>query len=60
LFNVTTGNVNTAVGAGSFDLNQADSNTATGAVAPLFNTFGTQNTAIEQRRLAATKLKVLP
>jgi trimeric autotransporter adhesin len=46
LFNVTTGNFNTAVGAGSLDLNQADSNTATGTVALLFNTFGTQNTAI--------------
>jgi hypothetical protein len=30
LFSVTTGNFNTAVGAGSLDLNQADSNTATG------------------------------
>jgi hypothetical protein len=30
LFSVTTGNFNTAVGAGSLDLNTADSNTATG------------------------------
>ena len=29
LFSVTTGNFNTAVGAVTFDLNQADSNTAT-------------------------------
>jgi trimeric autotransporter adhesin len=46
LFSVTTGNFNTAVGAGSLDLNRADSNTATGAVALLFNTFGKENTAI--------------
>src|SRR5262249_58218334 len=38
LFSVTTGNFNTAVGAGWLDLNQADSNTATGAAALLFNT----------------------
>src|SRR5262245_49913800 len=46
LFSVTTGNFNTAVGAGSLDLNQADSNTATGAAALLFNTTGTENTAV--------------
>jgi hypothetical protein len=46
LFSVTTGNFNTAVGAGSLDLNQADSNTATGAAALLFNTAGTENTAV--------------
>src|SRR5437762_7325897 len=37
-FSVTTGSFNTAVGAGSLDLNTADSNTATGAAARLFNT----------------------
>ena len=45
LFDVSIGNFNTAVGAGSLDLNQADFNTATGAAALLFNTTGTQNTA---------------
>jgi hypothetical protein len=45
LFSVTTGNFNTAVGAGALDLNTADSNTATGAAALLFNTTGTENTA---------------
>src|SRR6266513_6244282 len=42
LFSVTTGNFNTAVGALSLDLNHADSNTATGAAALLFNTTGTE------------------
>src|SRR6266513_3574161 len=37
LFSVTTGNFNTALGAGALDLNTADSNTATGAAALLFN-----------------------
>ncbi len=45
LFSVTTGNFNTAVGAGSLDLNTADNNTAIGAAALLFNTTGTNNTA---------------
>jgi hypothetical protein len=45
LFSVTTGNFNTAVGAGALDLNTADSNTATGAAALLLNTTGTNNTA---------------
>jgi hypothetical protein len=45
LFSVTTGSFNTAVGAGALDLNTADSNTATGAAALLFNTTGTENTA---------------
>jgi trimeric autotransporter adhesin len=46
LFSVSNGNFNTAVGAGSLDLNQADSNTAMGAAALLFNTTGTENTAV--------------
>jgi len=46
LFSVSTGNFNTAVGAGSLDLNVGDSNTATGAAALLFNTTGTENTAV--------------
>jgi hypothetical protein len=46
LFSVSTGNFNTAVGAGALDLNTADSNTATGAAALLFNTTGNENTAI--------------
>ena len=46
LFSVSIGNFNTAVGAGSLDLNQADSNTAMGAAALLFNTTGTENTAV--------------
>ena len=37
LFSVTVGNFNTAVGALALDLNTADSNTATGAAALLFN-----------------------
>ena len=37
LFSVTTGSFNTALGAGALDLNTADSNTATGAAALLFN-----------------------
>ena len=45
LFSVSTGNFNTAVGAGALDFNTADSNTATGAAALLFNTTGTENTA---------------
>jgi hypothetical protein len=51
-FAITTGNFNTAVGAGSLDLNNADSNTAVGTAALLLNTFGagaqtgTQNTAV--------------
>jgi Chaperone of endosialidase len=45
MFNLTTGNFNTAVGAGALDLNNADSNTAVGAAALLFNTTGTENTA---------------
>ena len=45
MFSVTTGNFNTAVGAGALDLNTADSNTATGAAALLFNTTGAENTA---------------
>jgi hypothetical protein len=46
LFSVTTGNFNTAIGAGALDLNQADSNTATGTAALLFNTTGARNTAV--------------
>ena len=46
LFSVSNGNFNTAVGAGSLDLNTADSNTAVGAGALLFNTNGFENTAI--------------
>ena len=42
---ITAGSFNTAVGAGALDLNTADSNTATGAAALLFNTTGTENTA---------------
>jgi len=45
LFSVTAGNFNTALGAGALDLNTADSNTATGAAALLFNTTGAENTA---------------
>jgi Chaperone of endosialidase len=46
LFSVSTGNFNTAVGAGALDLNTGDSNTAVGTAALLFNTTGTENTAI--------------
>ena len=46
LFSVSNGNFNTAVGAASLGLNQADSNTAMGTAALLFNTTGTLNTAV--------------
>ena len=46
LFEVSTGNFNTAVGVGSLDLNTADQNTAVGAAALLFNTAGANNTAV--------------
>ena len=46
LFSVSNGNFNTAVGAASLGLNQADSNTAIGTAALLFNTTGSENTAI--------------
>jgi hypothetical protein len=51
-FSNTTASFNTAVGAGSLDLNNADSNTAVGVAALLLNTSGTgvdtgtQNTAV--------------
>jgi hypothetical protein len=45
LFANTTGNYNTALGAGALDLNNADDNTAIGAAALLLNTTGTDNTA---------------
>ena len=45
LFDLTTGNFNTACGVLALDLNNADSNTAVGAAALLFNTSGTENTA---------------
>jgi hypothetical protein len=45
MFSLTTGNFNTAVGAGALDLNNADSNTAVGTAALLLNTSGTENTA---------------
>jgi hypothetical protein len=51
-FSNTTGNLNTAVGVASLDVNNADSNTAVGAGALLLNTVGTgadtgtQNTAV--------------
>ena len=46
LFTDSTGNFNTAVGAGALVLNNSDSNTAVGAAALLLNTSGTQNTAL--------------
>ena len=52
LFSLTTGFFNTGCGAGTLDLNNADSNTAVGAAALLLNTAGagadtgTQNTAV--------------
>ena len=44
-FGDSIGNYNTAVGVGALYLNNADNNTATGAVALLLNTIGTDNTA---------------
>jgi hypothetical protein len=52
LFELSTGNFNTGCGVLALDLNNADSNTAVGAAALLFNTAGagantgTQNTAV--------------
>jgi hypothetical protein len=52
MFSLTTGNFNTGCGAGTLDLNNADSNTAVGTAALLLNTAGagadtgTQNTAV--------------
>jgi hypothetical protein len=46
LFSDTTGNFNTAVGAGTLVLNTADSNTAVGTAALLLNTSGEENVAI--------------
>ena len=46
MFSLTTGNFNTAVGAGALDLNTVDNNTAVGAAALLFNTTGSENTAL--------------
>jgi len=45
LASVTTGDVNTAIGAGTLLLNTGDQNTATGGAALLNNTTGEQNTA---------------
>src|SRR6266545_279540 len=45
LLSLTTGNFNTATGAGTLLANTADQNTATGAGALLSNTTGDQNTA---------------
>jgi hypothetical protein len=44
-FSISTGNNNTAVGAGALDLNNADSNTAVGTAALLLNASGHDNTA---------------
>jgi hypothetical protein len=46
LFGTSTGNFNTAVGAGALVTNNEDSNTAVGAAALLLNTAGTQNSAL--------------
>ena len=46
LFSNTTGNFNTAVGAGALALNHADNNTAVGAGALFLNNTGEQNTAV--------------
>jgi hypothetical protein len=46
LFGTSTGNFNTAVGAGTLVLNNEDSNTAVGTAALLFNTAGTSNSAL--------------
>ncbi len=45
LFANSSGNYNTAIGAGALDLNNGDSNTAVGAGALLLNTAGIGNTA---------------
>lgn len=46
LFGTSTGNFNTAVGAGTLTLNNSDSNTAVGTAALLLNTAGTGNSAL--------------
>ena len=45
LFSDSTASYNTAIGAGTLALNNADNNTATGTAALLFNTIGDRNTA---------------
>src|SRR4051794_5456794 len=52
LFGTSTGNFNTAVGAGALVLNNADSNTAVGAAALLLNTTGIENVAVGTDALA--------
>jgi hypothetical protein len=47
LFANSTGNFNTAVGAGALDLNTADKNTAVGVAALLLNTTGTTTRPLE-------------
>jgi hypothetical protein len=51
LFSAGAANFNTGVGAGTLALNTGDSNTATGAVALLLNTAGSQNTATGSQAL---------
>lgn len=46
LFGTSTGNFNTAVGAGALVLNNEDSNTAVGTAALLLNTAGTGNSGL--------------
>src|SRR6266496_3759203 len=46
------GSLNTAVGAGALDLNEADANTAVGSAALLLNTIGRGNTAVGAGALA--------
>jgi hypothetical protein len=46
LFGTSTGNFNTAIGAGALVTNNEDSNTAVGAAALLLNTAGTGNSAL--------------
>ena len=52
LFASSTGNYNTATGAGALTLNNADGNTATGAAALLLNSSGTRNSAFGTEALA--------
>jgi hypothetical protein len=46
LFGTSTGNFNTAIGAGTLVTNNQDANTAVGAAALLLNTAGTDNSAL--------------
>jgi hypothetical protein len=60
LFGDSTASYNTGLGAGTLPINNADSNTATGAAALLLNTDGTQNCAYGTDALVYNSHVTLP